>query len=154
MGTSPRSSVHGALGGVEALTPCLSPPFPVPESLATVPAQGKLAPGLSFPDQTPTSTDRRAGALRWPLLFPLPGDGSACAPRPFSSRERSPAGARRRSPHAVGSRPRGEGGCGQFECHLTRCPANSAALSRPALGERERGRERLFWGSIKELVFF
>lgn len=29
------------------------PPFRVPESLATVPAQGKLAPGLSFPDQTP-----------------------------------------------------------------------------------------------------
>lgn len=87
------------LGGRGA-DPTSVPHFRVPEALVDRSCSGHT-PGLSFPDQTPASTDRRAGALRGPLFFSLPGDGARARPAPSraanTSREARAGAARTRS---------------------------------------------------------
>lgn len=76
------------------------PHFRVPEALVDGSCSGQT-PGLSFPDQTPTSTDRRADALCGPLFSSLLGDGARARPAPSraanSAREARAGAARTRS---------------------------------------------------------
>lgn len=58
---------------------------------------------------------------------------------------------RSRSPHTQESPGRGRG---QHECHLTRCPANSAAPSSPALREREKRVGEAFLGLHQRACIF
>lgn len=120
--------------------------------MEAAPAQGKPQDS-GFLTTRPPAAAGRAGALRGRLLFPLPGDGGTCARPAPPHRWVVGAGAGGRT-QAQSAHP-GPPGPRARSSSVTRRGVPPTLQLRPALplGNVGRGWERLFWGSIKELVF-
>lgn len=132
LGTNPRSPVHQ----VPRRSRCWPHVAPYLRLSGTTPAQGKLQ-DLVFPTRPPSprqTTAGGAGAFSWPQLFPLPGNGSACAPsptfRPDAAREAGTGAVRPISGAAQVERSAGRS---------TQCPASSQLRPALPLGNGEAG---------------